>query len=89
MQPSVATVAGEIQTPRPEQIVEVESFVEFLRLRGGDRSLMRASPRLAIPNLKLCGRIRKSTFMTHFSFGDIVLVWFPFTNQTSYKLAEV
>ncbi len=38
IQPSVAT--EEIQTLRPEQIVEVESFVEFLRLRSGDRSFM-------------------------------------------------
>jgi hypothetical protein len=40
MHPSVATIAEKIQTLRPEQIVEVEDFVEFLRLRDRDRSLM-------------------------------------------------
>jgi hypothetical protein len=39
MHPSVAMLTEKIQALRPEQVVEVEDFVEFLRLRDRERAL--------------------------------------------------
>lgn len=36
-------LAEKIQALRPEEIAEVEDFVEFLRFRGQDRGLTRAA----------------------------------------------
>jgi Protein of unknown function (DUF2281) len=43
------TLSQKIQTLSPEQIAEVEDFVEFLRLRGQERELMRAAAAASIP----------------------------------------
>jgi hypothetical protein len=43
MTTSVQALAEKIQTLNPEQFHEVESFVEFLRIRGEERTLVRAA----------------------------------------------
>jgi hypothetical protein len=43
MKGNVSNLAEKIQTLSSEQIAEVEDFVEFLRLRGQERALTRAS----------------------------------------------
>lgn len=46
---NVENVAEKIQTLSPEQIAEVEDFVDFLRLRAQDPGLIRASAELSTP----------------------------------------
>jgi hypothetical protein len=38
-----SNLAEKIQTLRPEEVAEVEDFVEFLRFRGQERGLTRAA----------------------------------------------
>lgn len=49
MNRSVENLAGKIQTLSPEQIAEVEDFVDFLRLRSQERGLTRASTEVSAP----------------------------------------
>jgi hypothetical protein len=44
-------LAEKIRTLSPEQIAEVDDFVDFLRLRSQDRSLTRASAEASAPSL--------------------------------------
>jgi hypothetical protein len=44
---NVEKIAAKIETLSPEQIAEVEDFVDFLRLRAQDRGLIRASAELS------------------------------------------
>ena len=50
MNGNVENLAEKIQTLSPEQIAEVEDFVNFLRLRSQDRRLVRASAELSTPS---------------------------------------
>ena len=43
------TLSEKIQTLSPEQINEVEDFVEFLRFRGQERELSRTSAAVSAP----------------------------------------
>jgi hypothetical protein len=47
MNGNVENLAEKIQTLSPEQMAEVEDFVDFLRLRSQDRNLVRASAELS------------------------------------------
>ena len=47
MNGNVENLAEKIQTLSPEQMAEVEDFVDFLRLRSQDRTLVRASAELS------------------------------------------
>ena len=51
MNGNVENLAEKIQTLSPEQMAEVEDFVDFLRLRSRDRALVRASGELSTPSL--------------------------------------
>lgn len=44
-----AVLAHKIRELSAEQIVEVEDFIEFLRLRGDDRGLTRAASNVSAP----------------------------------------
>jgi hypothetical protein len=44
-----STLAEKIQSLSAEQIVEVEDFVEFVRLRGQERGLIRAAKAVSAP----------------------------------------
>lgn len=44
-----SNIVEKLETLSPEQIVEVEDFVEFLRVRGQDRSLARAAASASAP----------------------------------------
>lgn len=46
---NVEQITEKIQMLSPEQIAEVEDFVDFLRLRAQDRGLTRASTELSTP----------------------------------------
>jgi hypothetical protein len=43
MNAKLTTLSEKIETLSAEQIAEVEDFVEFLRLRGQDRELVRSA----------------------------------------------
>jgi hypothetical protein len=47
MNGNVESLAEKIQTLSPEQMAEVEDFVDFLRLRSQHRSLVRATAELS------------------------------------------
>jgi hypothetical protein len=49
MNANVSTLTEKIQTLSPEQIVEVEDFVEFIRLRAQERGLARAMSAASAP----------------------------------------
>lgn len=49
MHQDTVVLADKIRALSPEQIDEVEDFVEFLRLRGEERGLTRAASRLSAP----------------------------------------
>jgi hypothetical protein len=49
MMGNINNLAEKIQTLSAEQITEVEDFVEFLRLRGQERALARASAEASAP----------------------------------------
>jgi hypothetical protein len=46
---NVEKIAEKIQMLSPEQLAEVEDFVDFLRLRAQDRGLTRASAEMSTP----------------------------------------
>ena len=50
MNGNVENLAEKIQTLSPEQMTEVENFVDFLRLRSQDRGLVQASAELSNPS---------------------------------------
>ena len=49
MNSNASTLTEKIQSLSAEQIVEVEDFVEFVRLRGQERGLTRAATSLSAP----------------------------------------
>jgi hypothetical protein len=49
MNSNVNTLSEKIQTLSAEQIAEVEDFVEFLRLRGEERELVRSGAAVSNP----------------------------------------
>lgn len=49
MNSNASTLTEKIQSLSDEQIVEVEDFVEFVRLRGQERGLARGSAELSAP----------------------------------------
>ena len=46
---NAAALTEKIRTLSPEQVIEVENFVEFLRLRDRDRELTRISAGATVP----------------------------------------
>jgi hypothetical protein len=52
MNSHASTLAEKIQSPSAEQIVEVEDFVEFLRVRGQERALTRAAAAVSAPTFE-------------------------------------
>jgi hypothetical protein len=46
---SATTLTEKIRSLSPEQIIEVEDFVEILRLRGQERALARAASEVSVP----------------------------------------
>jgi hypothetical protein len=44
-----AALTEKIQSLQPEQVVEVEDFIEFLRLRNQDRELTRTVAAASVP----------------------------------------
>jgi len=49
MNANASTLTEKIQSLSAEQIVEVEDFVEFVRLRGQERALTRAASAISAP----------------------------------------
>ena len=49
MNSNANTLTEKIQSLSAEQIVEVEDFVEFVRLRGQERGLTRAASAMSAP----------------------------------------
>jgi hypothetical protein len=49
MRQETTVLAEKIRTLTPEQISEVEDFIEFLRLRGEERGLTRAAAAVSTP----------------------------------------
>jgi hypothetical protein len=49
MNSNASTLTEKIQTLSADQIVEVEDFVEFVRLRGQERGLARAAAEVSGP----------------------------------------
>ena len=49
MNAKASTLTEKIQTLSAEQIVEVEDFVEFVRLRGQERAITRAASAVSAP----------------------------------------
>ena len=49
MKRNVGNLAEKIETLSPEQIAEVEDFVEFVRLRSPERALARAAAAASAP----------------------------------------
>ena len=49
MNPKAADLADKIRSLSPDQIFELEEFVEFLRARGSDRGLTRAAATASAP----------------------------------------
>jgi hypothetical protein len=49
MNSNASTLTEKIQSLSAEQIVEVEDFVEFVRLRGQERGLTRAATSVSAP----------------------------------------
>jgi hypothetical protein len=49
MNPNANLLSEKIQTLSPEQLTEVEDFVEFVRLRGQERGLTRAAATASVP----------------------------------------
>ena len=49
MNSNASTLTEKIQSLSAEQIIEVEDFVEFVRLRGQERGLTRAATSLSAP----------------------------------------
>jgi len=49
MNANASTLTEKIQSLSAEQIVEVEDFVEFVRLRGQERALTRAASAVSAP----------------------------------------
>ena len=66
-----------------ERIVEIEDFVDFIRLREQERTLTRAAGGASAP--AFAGAIPKTTSTMPFEFGDVVLVPFPLTSQRASK----
>jgi hypothetical protein len=49
MNSNASTLTEKIQSLSAEQIIEVEDFVEFVRLRGQERGLIRAASAVSAP----------------------------------------
>ena len=49
MNGTIENLAEKIQTLSPEQIAEVEDFVDFLRIRAQDRGITRSSAQVSAP----------------------------------------
>ncbi|HLA26265.1 MAG TPA: hypothetical protein VJZ49_00030 [Syntrophales bacterium] len=63
----------------------MEDFVDFLQLRDEDMRPIREAAKLSERPSMTCGTIRRTPHMTDHEFGDVVLIPFPFTDQTTAK----
>ena len=52
MSSNASTLTEKIQSLSAEQIVEVDDFVEFIRLRGQERGLTRAASAVSAPTFE-------------------------------------
>lgn len=52
MKRNAGVLAEKLACLTPEQMAEVEDFVEFVRLRSQERSLARAAANVSIPSFK-------------------------------------
>ena len=71
----------------PERVAEVEDFVDFLRTRGDAQQITRAAARAAEPAFRKIGIIQTMPPTTSYSFGDVLLVPFPFTDPGRHQEA--
>jgi len=82
---NVLTLIKKIEALPAEKINEVEDFVEFLGHKGTDRQLTRAAAKLSEKSFAKVWITPKMPSTTSFDFGDVLLVPFPFSNQTAVK----
>ncbi len=68
-----------------DRLAEVEAFVTALYRRDQDAARRGTRPPPAHRPSQPSGTIRKTMPTTPFDFGDVVLVPFPFTDQTASK----
>lgn len=86
MQPHrIDDVVEKLRALSPERVTEVEDFIDFLKQRDEDRQLTRAAMRATEPVLEKIWDNADDAGYDKLYFGDIVLVGFPFTNQTGEK----
>jgi hypothetical protein len=76
------TIAEKLRGLPPERVAEVEDFIDFLRTREADRQLTRAGTRLAEASFRAVWDNPTMPTTTAYEFGDVVLVPFPFTDQS-------
>lgn len=81
----VSNLLEKIRSLPSERIAEVEDFIDFLRQRDEDRRLTQAATKLAEDASGRCGTTTKMPSTTSYEFGDVVLIPFPFTDQTTHK----
>jgi hypothetical protein len=67
----------------PEKLAQVEDFIDFLRQREGDRGLTQAANKMR-PS-KSSGAILRMPHTTGYIFGDVILIPFPFIDQSASK----
>src|SRR5690606_27693866 len=68
-----------------ERIAEIEDFVDFIAARERDMALTRAAASTSAPAFSEVWDDPETTSTTRFEFGDVVLVPFPFTEQSASK----
>jgi len=78
------TLIEKIRSLPRDKVAKVEEFVDF-RTGNDDRRLTRAAARLSQDAFARSGTIRTMPTTIGCSFGDLVLVPFPFTDQTAAK----
>ena len=83
--PNPQSLIDKIKALPPERLDQVEDFVDFITTRAQDRALTRAAAAASAPSFAQIWNNPTTTPTMPFEFGDIVLVPFPFTNQTTAK----
>ena len=72
----------------PERIAEVEDFIDFLHARQESRRLVNESLQLSEAAFQQVWNNQTTPTMIGCEFGEIILVPFPFTDQSTSKKSQ-
>ena len=78
-------IKTEIETLPENLLAEVFDFIQFLEMKREKIFLQKPLKNCQPPHLKRFGTIKRMLSMTVYKRGDVVLVPFPFSNQTDVK----